>query len=99
MRISTNNIGLYSPDHTYQNHDPKVKAEEKLQTDDKIVKLSDTYKGHRAENEISNTKIFSNQELATLKALFGYENNNNQVLYGSNKLHNVHSGILLDVKG
>jgi hypothetical protein len=99
MRITTNNIGLYSPDHTYQNHDPKVKTDEKLQTEQNNVKIADTYKGQKAENEVSHTKIFSNQELATLKALFGYENKNNQVLYGRNKLHNVHSGILLDVKG
>jgi len=99
MRIVTDKIGLYSPEQTYQNQSPKIKTDQKPQENDTAIKMTDSYKGQVADREDKNLKIFSNQELATLKALFGYELDNNNSLYGNNKLHNVQSGILLDVKG
>jgi hypothetical protein len=101
MKITTNNIGIHSAEQSYKNFEHKIRQDEPVKQQQDIQAATNADKPDKtpAPEQIAPQKIFSNQELATLKALFGYESKENFTLYGKNRLHHANAGMLLDVKG
>lgn len=101
MKIPSNPVGYYNAENNYRQFDPKVKQDDPLQQQQGIKEVGEQDKLSKitSDEKISTAAIFSNQELATLKVLFGYESKEDFSLYGRNEVHNVQSGMLLDVKG
>lgn len=100
MKIPSETIGLYNAGQDNRHFDNKVKQVDPVQQQGgKRIVEADKNSKIDNDNQISTTAIFSNQELVTLKALFGYENQENFSMYGRNKIHNVQAGMLLDIKG
>lgn len=101
MKIPSNNPGIYSAEQSYRNFDHKVRQDEPLKPSQSAADAikKETIAASGQEHQPSTKAVFSNQELAALKAFFGYDNQENFNLYGRNKIRNVQSGMLLDVKG
>ncbi len=96
MKISERLQGLYAPDRPNQQetkvHKPKAVEKE-------IASLPGTKRNISDIDDFLLKKVLSAKEISSLVALFGYDQNGGDEVYGANKMRNVHSGILLDVKG
>ncbi|KAA3617629.1 MAG: hypothetical protein D8M58_01275 [Calditrichaeota bacterium] len=96
MKITERLQGLYAPDRPNQQetkvHKPKLAGKEIKFLQDKNNQKPDI-------KDFSLKQILSVKEVNSLHALFGYEQNGGDGIYGANKMSNVHSGMLLDVKG
>ncbi len=96
MRISGGLSDLYGPE-SYRRQEPKVQSE----APENKAKPEVLQAGRRATAEdIPLRSVLSTRELNTLEAFFGDPNTARQTLYGGHgQPKNVHSGMLLDVKG
>jgi len=96
MRISGGLSDLYGPE-SYRRQEPKVETT----VPERIAKPDTLQAGRRATAEdIPLRSVLSARELNTLEAFFGDSNTSRQSLYGGHgQPKNVHSGMLLDVKG
>ena len=96
MKISERLQGLYTPDRLSQN---ETKVHKPNQQNNKVAPVAESNKQKLDSNDFSLKKVLSEKEVNSLTALFGYEQNGRQEIYGANKMRNVHAGMLLDVKG
>ncbi len=96
MRISGGLSDLYGPE-SYRRQEPKVQTT----TQEQIVKPELHPSGNKTKaGEIPLRSVLSTRELNTLEAFFGDSHTARQSLYGGHgRPKNVHSGMLLDVKG
>ena len=96
MKISERLQGLYAPDRISQQ---EKKVHKPDQQEKKIALLPGAEKHKSDIKDLSLKQVLSIKEINSLTALFGYEQNGRDEIYGANKMSNVHSGMLLDVKG
>ncbi len=96
MRISGGLSDLYGAE-SYRRQEPRVQTA----TPEHNPKPEALQTGNRAKpGEIPLRSVLSTRELNTLEAFFGDSNTARQTLYGGHgRPKNVHSGMLLDVKG
>jgi hypothetical protein len=96
MKISERLQGLYAPER-FPQQETKVQKPKVLEKE--VDLLSGVNKQKADIKDLSLKKVLSTKEINSLNALFGYEQNGKEEIYGANKMRNVHSGMLLDVKG
>lgn len=96
MKISERLQALYAPERFNQQ---ETKVNRPKPRENGIVVLPEASKQNSDIKDVSLYKVLSVKEINSLTALFGYEQNGNEEMYGVNKIRNVHSGMLLDVKG
>jgi len=96
MKINQGIPGLYGP-QTQKNQYPRI--EQRDMTADKYAELNPVGRELTNESHFSLKKVLSAREVNSLQVLFGYEQNLQQQLYGTNRIRNVNAGMLLDVRG
>ncbi len=96
MKISERIQGFYTPDRFSQRGTKILKPD---QEEKEISQLSVNKKTNTEMKDISLKRVLSTKEVDSLTALFGYEQSGSSETYGANKMRNIHSGMLLDVKG
>jgi hypothetical protein len=96
MKISNKLESLYRPE-AYKQKEPRVQTNGVKEN--KVLVSIDYGQQKDETNKFSLKKVLSSKEINSLTALFGYEQDGRDELYGRNKISNVHAGMLLDVKG
>jgi len=96
VKISERLQGLYAPDRFNQQ---ETKVHRPKQQNKEIPSLGESNRKQPDNSDFTLKKVLSIKEVNSLNALFGYEQNGREEIYGANKMRNVHSGMLLDVKG
>jgi len=96
MKIINNLEGLYKPE-TFKQKDTRIQADDAKESNT-VAPLE--YGQQKTDpGKFSLKKVLSVNEINSLSALFGYEQDGRDALYGRNNIRNVHAGMLLDVKG
>ncbi len=96
MKISERLQGLYAPER-FNLQETKVDRQKPREKE--LASLPEAKMPKADIKDISLKMVLSAKEVNSLTALFGYEQNGKEEIYGANKMRNVHSGMLLDVKG
>jgi len=97
MTISERLQGLYKPG-AFNAGETKIQRTSQSGGLPQLVNKVMGKKIVQTEN-LSLAGVLSGKEKNSLQVLFGAGENPSSVIYGVNKLSNVHAGILLDVKG
>ena len=96
MKITNGLQNLYKAD-AYNQQNAKVEDSKKTNTDVEPQQTKNVQKNNLQDFSIR--KVLSAKEISSLNALFGFQQENDNSMYGNHKIRNVHAGMLLDVKG
>ena len=94
MKITNGLQNLYKADAYNQQN---AKVEDLTSTDVEPQQTKNVQKNNLQDFSIR--KVLSAKEISSLNALFGFQQENDNSMYGNHKIRNVHAGMLLDVKG
>lgn len=97
MNISTNNYRIRGAEQSYHQFNPQVKLNIPGEVKQKAVNEI-TQHSKPVQQVLEPQDILSSRELETLQALFDRQAKSFD-FYGNNRVKNVQSGFLLDVKG
>ncbi len=97
MKVSSLNWGVTNPEQLYRQQDSRQVHKPAPSTPEVAQKLSRS--AIASQEKIATQDLLTPKEMEALRVLFGYNGGEEVPVYGNAPIRNVHSGLLLDVKG